>query len=316
MINNAKHIMATCERSRSRSANRAFGRSVVVAAAAAALLLGVGVYLLFFRTSPLSGSSAPPPPSLEVLPVKPDIEAAARPDVNLSPEQLYDGLIRAINADDYSALREYAKKITPLDRELLAKEPLRSRPSILSVAVRRGSRTLLKEVIESQVAFDHPDSLGRQSIHIAAMEGRVEMLVDLVEYLKVPLDSRIGSSGSTSLHVAASSGRDTVVSKILALSPESPQWLDSASRTPLHVAVEGGQLTVVRTLLACKQTQVNAIDARRQAALHLAAAKGDRDLLEALLAGGADKSLRDKSGQTAAMIASERGDSESEALLR
>lgn len=316
MINSAKHIMAAFECSRSRSASRAFARAWVVAAAAAVLVLGVGAYWLFFRTSPLSGSSAPLPPSLEVLPVKPDIEAAARPDVNLSPEQLYDGLIRAINGDDYTALREYAKKITPLDRELLAKEPLRSKPSILSATVRRGNRTLLKEVIEGRVAFDHPDSLGRQSIHIAAMDGRLEMLVDLVEYLKVPLDSRIASSGSTALHVAASAGSDAVVRKILELSPESPQWLDSASRTPLHVAVDAGQLNVVRTLLACKGTQVNAIDARRQTALHLAAAKGDRDILMALLAAGADKGQRDKTGQTPAMIASDRGDSKCEELLR
>jgi len=283
---------------------------------AVVLVLGIGVYFLFFASYPTLGSTAPPPPSLEVLPVKPDIEAAAKPEVSLSPEQLYDGLIRAINGDDYTALREYAKKITPLDRELLAKEPLRTRPSLLSVAVRRGNRTLLKEVIKSQVAFDHPDALGRQSVHVAAMEGRVEMLVDLVEYLEVPLDSRIASSGSTSLHVAASAGRDTVVSKILELSPESPQWLDAASRTPLHVAVDAGQLNVVRTLLASERTIVDAADVRRQTALHLAAMRGDRDIVSALLARGADKAARDVRGQTPAVIAAERGDVESEALLR
>lgn len=316
MIHDAKHFMAAYDRDRTWSSSRAFARTWVVSAAAAALVLGVGAYWLFFRKSPLSGSSAPPPPSLEVLPVKPDIEAAPKPEVSLSPEQLYDGLIRAINGDDYTALREYANKITPLDRELLVKDPLRSRPSILSVAVRRGNRTVLKEIIENQVAFDHPDSLGRQSIHIAAMDGRVEMLADLVEYLKVPLDTRVASSGSTTLHVAASAGHDTVVSRILVLSPESPQWLDSASRTPLHVAVEAGQLNVVRTLLACKQTQVNAVDGRRQTALHLAAVKCDREIIAELLAQGADKALRDRNGKTAAMIAAERVDPECEVLLR
>ncbi len=291
-------------------------RTIVVIALVVIVALGIGILLLLNSWRSKTISNAAPPPSLEVLPVKPDIEAAATPDVKLTPEQLYDGLIRAINSDDYTALREYAKKITPFNRELLTKDSLRSRPSILSVAVRRSNRTMLQEVIANQIAFDQPDSLGRQSIHICALEGRVEMLADLVEELKIPLDTRISSSGSTPLHVAAFAGRVNVVAKILELDPQSPLWLDTANRTALHVAVEGGQLNVIRTLLASERTPVDAADVRRQTALHLAAVRGDRDIVSALLARGADKAARDVSGQTPAVIAAERGDVQSQALLR
>src|SRR5204863_186571 len=72
---------------------------------------------------------------------------------------------------------------------------------------------------------------------------------------------------------------------------------------PLHEAVRAGDVTLVERLLADAPETLNATDDRGRTALHVAAAYGHFRAAGALLAGGADPTLRDASGETAARLA-------------
>lgn len=288
----------------------AFGLVVLLIAA------GLAAFGLLVRPQKPTRPNAPAsPPPLEVVPAAPEI-ASDRPKPVLTQEQLYDGLTRAILSDDYAAFREYAEKITPVDREMLAKAEFQSRPSLLAVAVRHGNRTMLEQVISNRVALDQPDREGRRAIHIAALEGRSEMLVDLVTLLKTPIDSRVPSTDDTPLHLAASAGQVGVMGKIIELDAQTVNLTNLAMRSPLHEAVAAGQVKAAEMLLTIPMVERNARDSRRRTPIHLAAVRGDADMVRLLLHHGLARDATDKDGKTASELATEAGFIEIAGMLK
>ncbi|KAK5641296.1 hypothetical protein RI129_009843 [Pyrocoelia pectoralis] len=76
--------------------------------------------------------------------------------------------------------------------------------------------------------------------------------------------------------------------------------------TPLDMAVEREHLNVVKTLLL-KGSPVNSVNDEGNGALHHAAWHGQLDMALALLGKGADKTHKNKAGQTPRDMALARG---------
>jgi ankyrin repeat protein len=116
-----------------------------------------------------------------------------------------------------------------------------------------------------------------------------------------------GADGFTPLHLAAFFGTPECVVALLAAGADPAVAAGNAMLvTPLHSAVSRRKTENVRALL---QAGVP-VDARQQGeltALHAAAHNGDRLIVEMLLSRGADRTIADAAGKTAAQHARDGG---------
>lgn len=125
---------------------------------------------------------------------------------------------------------------------------------------------------------------------------------------------------AASLHVAAAQGRLAVVRELLSrgAAPADRMIVGSSLGSPgsaLHAAAAAGRVEVVRALLGAGMPP-DPLDANGWTPLHLAAWKGRRGVMAALLEAGADPDRPTRSGQTPAKLAKQAGHSESGALLK
>lgn len=84
----------------------------------------------------------------------------------------------------------------------------------------------------------------------------------------------------------------------------------------LFAAVSQGDMSTALTCLKAKPQLVNARDKEGRTPLHIAAQKNLRDTALLLLNRGADLTLKDSSGKTAADLAREKGAAATEELLK
>merc|ERR1712146_679716 len=89
----------------------------------------------------------------------------------------------------------------------------------------------------------------------------------------------------------------------------------SSGRSALHKAAFWGHTKVTHMLVNDMKLDVNAQDFNNDTALHDAARFGNVDVVKTLLAGGADKTLVNKEGQTPHATALEYGKPEVAAVL-
>lgn len=89
----------------------------------------------------------------------------------------------------------------------------------------------------------------------------------------------------------------------------------SSGRSALHKAAFWGHTKVTHMLVSDMKLDVNAQDFNNDTALHDAARFGNVDVVKTLLAGGADKTLVNKEGQTPHATALEYGKPEVAAVL-
>jgi ankyrin repeat protein len=138
----------------------------------------------------------------------------------------------------------------------------------------------------------------------AALEGRLEEVKsELGRGMKV--DAR-GEGERTALMLTAFNGH-TMVADALLRAGAQVDLRDEMGRTPLMFASTGPYLPTV-TLLVEHGAEVNATDAGEQwSSLMFAAGEGQTEVVLYLLERGADPTLKDIDGDTAASFAGQRG---------
>lgn len=104
------------------------------------------------------------------------------------------------------------------------------------------------------------------------------------------------------LHEAAKRGNDAYLRECLA-NGVSPNGLDKAGSTPLHWAARGGHVECCQILLAIPNIHVNVPNKLGDTALHGAAWKGNAEVVSMLLEKGADRTVKNKDGETAYNLA-------------
>lgn len=142
---------------------------------------------------------------------------------------------------------------------------------------------------------------GETALILAMREDSMNVFKVLLADPRVKLELA-APNGNTALMMAAFKRNMPAVQALLAkgAAVNRPGW------TPLHYAGAGGDAEIVRVLLAHK-ADVNAPSPGKLTPLMLAAREGQESSVQALLDAGADTSLKNNEGLTAAQIA-ERAD--------
>eukprot|EP00698_Gefionella_okellyi_P000734 TRINITY_DN10667_c0_g1_i1.p1 TRINITY_DN10667_c0_g1~~TRINITY_DN10667_c0_g1_i1.p1 ORF type:complete len:415 (-),score=90.24 TRINITY_DN10667_c0_g1_i1:108-1352(-) len=135
------------------------------------------------------------------------------------------------------------------------------RDSCLQLAVKFDSEECFRTLLQRRGVFDMPDVYGRQSIHTAALLGRLAAVTLLL-----------------------SLGRDVNVR-------------DGSGNTPLHLAAEQGHTSIVRLLIQ-NGANVNAMNAASNTPLHLAAVKDHQSVVRVITESGGDLLMRNSQGRT------------------
>ncbi|KAK9288524.1 hypothetical protein L1049_016983 [Liquidambar formosana] len=148
---------------------------------------------------------------------------------------------------------------------------------------------------------------GYDPFHVAAKQGHVEVLKELLHFLP-NLAMTTDSSNSTALHTAATQGHTDVVNLLLKTDSNLAKIGRNNGKTVLHSAARMGHLEVVKSLL-CKDPSTGfRTDKKGQTALHMAVkGKNTEIVLELLKPDPSVMSVEDNKGNTALHIATRKG---------
>ncbi len=181
---------------------------------------------------------------------------------------------------------------------------------------RRGTDTNMIDVLkQAGDPLDRPEpKYGRTPLHVAAMAPNVIMVRKLMA-LGAPCDKPDGH-GHVPLHLAAAAkGVETV--QVLLEAGADPDVGDRDGDTALMFTMQVNGPKEIRQALIQRTRNVNQANHSGRTALHYAAQYiEDPEAIRELLAAGADASLRDRGGQTAADIARGRNRGDLAELLR
>jgi ankyrin repeat protein len=199
-------------------------------------------------------------------------------------------------------------------RELVA-----ATPSLARAANDEGLPALvLARYVENREAFDALLSAGPPlDVFEAAQTDNVDRLRDLLD-ADGALARAYSRDGFTALHLAAYYDAPNALRLLLDrgadLEAVTKNFLTNMA---LHAASAAalGYLEACRILLE-RGANVNAKQHGANTPLHTAGFRGDRELAELLVRHGADPSITNDEGQTAADVARSRGSSQVSALLR
>ncbi|KAL2505118.1 Ankyrin repeat domain-containing protein [Abeliophyllum distichum] len=132
-------------------------------------------------------------------------------------------------------------------------------------------------------------------LHTFALAGQIKFMDDLLEN-GYDIDL-VDKDGFTALHLAIIGKKEAVISHLLRKGA-NPQARDLDGAAPLHYAVQVGALQTVKLLIKYK-VDVNVADNEGWTPLHVAMQTRNRDIAKILLVNGADKTRRNKNGNSA-----------------
>jgi len=216
--------------------------------------------------------------------------------------------------------------------------------TFLHVAAERGFWRIVQLILRCTRFADPLGKLGETPLDLAAANGRSRVVDILVREGKAnvyherwprqitPLHSACGSKdldtvkilvnaesklihkcdrkGRYPIHVAASNGNAAIVSFLLQCGA-SCDVRTNTSHTPLHHATMRGKVQVVKVLLnamsSCKMLEIPTDDEFKRTPLMFAAMNGYLDICKMLCKHGAMTRTKDANGDTAALLAKDRG---------
>ena len=189
-------------------------------------------------------------------------------------------------------------------------EPSEQRFTLLHIAASNGAREVAAALVEAGAHLEATDAAGHTPLHHAAAriyedggEGVAQLLIDAGANVNAQ-----DGSGLTALHMAVGSIRHVLAEYLLdaGANINAKANENSGGTTPLHVAAAGGWLDCVGLLLrrgAAVDPQAPGIGTPLLAAVE----KGEEYVAAALVEHGADASVQNEHGETAAAIAERKG---------
>jgi ankyrin repeat protein/tetratricopeptide (TPR) repeat protein len=177
----------------------------------------------------------------------------------------------------------------------------------LHCAVASGNPTLVGRILALQtVELEAKNAAGITALLLALRKGHDEVASCL---LTAGSDvTTAGHNGDTALHSAVDSGKSTLVERILVLQTVELEAKNRIGETALLVALGKGYEEVVSSLLTAG-SDVMAVSQNGNTALHCAVRSRNPTLVERILAlQTVELDAKDSSGDTALLLALERGD--------
>ncbi|XP_059498944.1 ankyrin repeat and death domain-containing protein 1A-like isoform X3 [Stegostoma tigrinum] len=168
----------------------------------------------------------------------------------------------------------------------------------LLLAAENGQLDVVTHLLARGCDHQFQDKEGNSSIHLAAGQGHVHVLENLIEGI---FSESKNKAGQTALHLAAEAGHFNCV-KLLLDNQCQINVRCSQNLNALHYAVKQGHKDVCH-LLVEEGIDMNAVGQKQQSALHLAVERGQFAIVEMLLKANINLQLQDKQGKTALDLA-------------
>lgn len=190
-----------------------------------------------------------------------------------------------------------------------------------STALHRGAvlghEDCVTALLDHKASVHCRDAQGRTPMHYAASHGYVDILSSLMQAAVTsdPLDSLLDHQEYTPLHWAAYRGHEDCLEVLLEHKTLSSHN-EGNSFTPLHCALVNGHSGAAEMLLESAGVHmINTRDAKGRTPLHAAAFAEDVAGLQLVLRHGAEINAVDHTGRSALMVASDKGQSGTVAIL-
>lgn len=194
-------------------------------------------------------------------------------------------------------------------KQVTSSKRARNGHTLLSLAIERGDRAVVEEVLQQQPNIDDfftlEDHEHWRGLRFAAAGGHLGM-VELFLGRNADVDAVSGRRNRTALFSAAAAGHPAVVDRLL-LANADPNATDRYKDTALNIAAKGGHLAVVDHLLLAN-ADPNATNQSGNTALNIAAKGGHLAVVDRLLLAGADFNRAGDRGATALVRAASNGD--------
>ncbi|CAL0326822.1 unnamed protein product [Lupinus luteus] len=182
--------------------------------------------------------------------------------------------------------------------------------SPLHSAIRSGNLELVLEIISGRVdeelkkLLSNQNNSGETALYVAAENGHVDIVKELIRYHDVVLASIKARNGFDAFHIAAKNGELEVLKILMEAIPEVSMTVDQSNTTALHTAAAQGHIEVVNFLLEKGSSLVTIAKSNGKTVFHSASRNGHVDVIKALLIREPEIATRiDKKGQTALHMA-------------
>ncbi|KAI4300174.1 hypothetical protein L6164_033582 [Bauhinia variegata] len=168
---------------------------------------------------------------------------------------------------------------------------------VLGIIAEKGE-TEVKELLSKQNHF------GETALFIAAENGHVDLVEELIKYCDIGLASFKARNGFDAFHIAAKNGDLDTLKVLIEAIPELSLTADQSNTTALHTAAAQGHIELVNFLLDKERNLVTIARSNGKTALHTAARYGHVEVIRALLTREPELAMRiDRKGQTALHMA-------------
>lgn len=184
----------------------------------------------------------------------------------------------------------------------------------LHIAAQEGRANVIEALVSAtSVSIDQKAHDGKTAFRLACIEGNVECVHLLIKYgCDVNLKD---ADGRPTLYILALENNVLIAKILLERSNIDVNLPDNEGRTPLHVAAWQGHLEMVKLLIVQGCADVNAMDLDFRTPLHSCAWQGNDKVMEMLLFYGASCDHACKQGATALGISAQEGHEKCVAIL-
>ncbi|XP_067685531.1 serine/threonine-protein phosphatase 6 regulatory ankyrin repeat subunit A-like [Haliotis asinina] len=173
------------------------------------------------------------------------------------------------------------------------------------IAARTGHMAVLKLLFETGANLSVLDNADNNILHIACMEGNLEIVNYLISRNIIDIDSR-GDHGTTPLMLAARFGKMEMFNFLLKTGANISKEDDDGENI-LHKSCKGGNVDIVKDVITHRVLYVNSTDNNGITPLMLAAGYGNKVVFQLLIDRAADTSAKDDTDRTILHWACEGG---------
>jgi uncharacterized protein len=165
------------------------------------------------------------------------------------------------------------------------------------VAIKNDNDSEMVTILFRGLDVNTVDREGRHGLHIAMLEGSLKVAKTLLDMSGTKVDTR-SKNDESPLMMAALKGHITFAKRMI----ERGADVNKTGWAPLHYAATGGHVAMIKLLLD-ENAYIDAESPNKSTPLMMAALYGTEDAVRILLKEGADASVKNDQGLTAADFA-------------